>query len=66
MNKKYLDYWGRINRAEASDDKEKKRLIKEFTKEKLKLEKELVNGYGKLSNEYNKLVKNLRSNTVKI
>ena len=57
MNKKYLDYWDRINRAEASDDKEKKRLIKEFTKEKLKLEKELVNGYDKLSNEYNKLVK---------
>lgn len=57
MNKKYLDYWDRINRAEASDDKDKKRLIKEFTKEKLKLEKELVNGYDKLSNEYNKLVK---------
>lgn len=57
MNKKYLDYWDRINRAEASDDKEKKRLIKEYTKEKLKLEKELVNGYDKLSNEYTKLVK---------
>lgn len=57
MNKKYLDYWDRINRAEASDDKDKKRLIKEFTKEKLKLEKELTNGYDKLSNEYNKLVK---------
>lgn len=57
MNKKYLDYWDRVNRAKASDDKEKKRLIKEFTKEKLKLEKESVNGYDKLSNEYSKLVK---------
>lgn len=57
MHKKYLDYWDRINRAEASDDKDKKRLIKKFTKEKLKLEKESANGYDKLSNEYNKLVK---------
>lgn len=57
MNKKYLDYWDRLNRAEASDDKDKKRLIKKFTKEKLKLEKELSNGYDKLAKDYSKLVK---------
>lgn len=57
MNKKYLDYWDRLNRAEASDDKDKKRLIKKFTKEKLELEKELSNGYDKLAKDYSKLVK---------
>ena len=53
MNKKYLDYWDRINRAEASDDKAKKRLIKEFTKEKLKLEKELKH-FGVLGMKWGK------------
>ena len=36
MNKKYLDYWDRINRAEASDDKDKKQYGKDPVDARLK------------------------------
>lgn len=36
MNKKYLDYWDRTNRAEASDDKDKKQYGKDLVDARLK------------------------------